>query len=50
VYGVVLGRRIARDHISGAIVNFRGIRSRLVGRGGGVWKREDSWLWWHGMY
>ena len=51
VYGMVRRRRrVARDHVSGAIVNFRVIRSGLVGGGGSVRKWEDSWLWWHWIY
>jgi hypothetical protein len=46
--GVVWGRRVARDHVGGAIVDFCRIRSGLMG-GGGVWKWEDTWLWWHGI-
>jgi hypothetical protein len=47
MYGMVRGRGIARNHVGGAIVNFCGIRSSLMS--GGVGKREDSWLWWHGL-
>ena len=47
VYGVVRGRGIARNDVGGTIKNFCGIRSGLMG--GGIGKREDSWLWWHGI-
>ena len=44
---MVWGRRVARDYVSGAIVNFYRICSGLMGGGGGVWKWEYSWLWRH---
>ena len=47
VYGMVRGRGIARNNVGGTIMNFCGIRSGLMG--GGIGKREDSWLWWHGI-
>lgn len=46
VYGMVRGRRVARNYVGGVVVNFCGIRSGLMC--GGIRKRENSWLWWHG--
>jgi hypothetical protein len=47
MYSMVRGRGIARNYVGVAIMNFCRIRSGFMG--GGVGKREDTWLWWHGM-
>jgi len=47
MYSMVRGRGIARNYVGIAIMIFCRMSSGFMG--GGVGKREDTWLWWHGM-